>query len=71
MWLLQGSEIPTIVIGLKKTMIDVVWSRTCIKSITMQFFIQNILGDLKKKYKTRGKNLHIDNIRPHLIDKEA
>ena len=80
MWLLQGSEIPTIpnhAIGSKKAMIAVVWSRTDLKSITMlgpnekfnkQFFIRKVLGDLKKKYKTKGKILHMDNARPHLVN---
>lgn len=34
-----------------------------------EFFIQKVLGDLKKKYKTTGKILHMNNARPHLINK--
>lgn len=35
-----------------------------------QFFIQNVLGDVKKKYKTKGKILYMNNVRPHLVDNE-
>ena len=67
MWLLQGVQIPTVskhVIGSSKAMIAVIWSRTGIKSITMigqkqkfnkTFFIEKVLGDLKRKYKTTNK----------------
>ena len=33
-----------------------------------QFFIHNVVGDLKKKYKTRGKIM--DNARLNLVDNE-
>lgn len=31
------------------------------------FFIQNALGDLKKKYKTTDKIMHMVNARSHLV----
>lgn len=58
-------------------MFSIIWSRTGIKSIVMlkpnekfnkEFFINKVLGDLKKKYRTRRKILHMDNARPHLVD---
>lgn len=58
-------------------MFSIIWSRTGIKSIVMlkpneklnkEFFINKVLGDLKKNYRTRGKILHMDNARPHLVD---
>lgn len=80
MWIENGSEIPQRTrptIHTPKVMISVIWSRTCIKSITVlpsnqkfnkTFFAECVLGNLAKMVSTKKKYFHCDNARPHLVD---
>lgn len=82
MWIKEGHEPPINVkqnIGSKKVMISVIWSRTGVKSITMlppgqkfnkEFYLDKVIGNFAKKYKTNGKIFHMDNARPHLVTNE-
>lgn len=82
MWVLNGDQIPTCpkqTIASKKVMIAVTWSPAGILSITplrhdqtfdRDFFLHTVIDDLFTVLKPRGKILHCDNARPHLIDDE-
>lgn len=87
MWQKSGiprPEKPKRMIGYKKIMVTVFWTRAGMESITYlppgkrfnrEYFINEVMADLENQVLQRrpirglsGVRLHIDNARPHLVD---